>query len=146
MKEQMLDIVLYASPSTSLCVFVAWMHCVYSNSMAYIPVYFVAGIIALLMTNYIQYGADEDFNFGFTPVTIQETFKVLMFGGPGTRYIKPIKVTTQSDLPKTSRGSHDELDRDDGEDMMHQSVFSGGGGISMDGDREFVPDDIYLFH
>lgn len=135
MKEQMLDIVLYVNPSTSLCVFLAWMHSVYTNSMAYVPVYLVAGIIAILVNFYFKYGIDEEFNFGFTPITMAEVFKVLLFGGPNTRYIKPIKVTRHCDLAKTARSSSkDELDGDD--DLMTQSlsVFSGGG-FEMDGDH-----------
>mmetsp|Transcript_26725 Transcript_26725/g.57465 ORF Transcript_26725/g.57465 Transcript_26725/m.57465 type:complete len:1125 (-) Transcript_26725:1193-4567(-) len=137
MKAQMMDIALYVNPSTSLCVFIAWMHCVYSNSMAYVPVYFVAGIIALLLANYIKYGVDEEFNFGFTPITIKETIQVLLFGGPNTKYIKPLEVTRQCDLAKTARNSQDELD----DDIMHQSqsVFSTGGGFQMDGDHMEFP-------
>ena len=107
----------------------------YTNSMAYVPVYLVAGIIAILVNFYFKYGIDEEFNFGFTPITMAEVFKVLLFGGPNTRYIKPIKVTRHCDLAKTARSSSkDELDGDD--DLMTQSlsVFSGGG-FEMDGDH-----------
>jgi len=138
MKEQMLDIVLYMNPSTSLCVFIAWMHCVYSNSMAYIPVYLVASIIALLLRNYFKYGVDEEFNFGFTPITLSEIFRVLLFGGPNTKYIKPIKVTSKNDSAKTTINSHDELDGNE-EDIMHQSVFDSGVEFHMDRDHMEFP-------
>ena len=88
MKEQMMDIVLYVEPSTSLIVFMAWMHCVYTNSPAYLPVYFVVSIVGILLNNYFKYGVDEEFNCSFTPITISELFKVLLFGGPNTRYIQ----------------------------------------------------------
>ncbi|KAL7551869.1 hypothetical protein ACHAWF_015087 [Thalassiosira exigua] len=135
MKEEMMDIVLYINPSVSLCIFVAWMHCVYSNSMAYVPVYFVAGIIALLMRNYFKYGVDQDFHFGFSPITVTEMLKVLLWGGEGTKYIKPIKVARQNDSKSLSG-----LDEPDGEneDLMTQSVFSGVG-FRMDGDHMEFP-------
>ena len=138
MKEQMLDIVLYVNPSTSLCIFIAWMHCVYSNSMAYIPVYLVASLIALLLRNYFKYGVDEEFNFGFTPITLSEIFHVLLFGGPNTKYIKPIKVTSKNDLAKATSNSHDELDGNE-EDIMHQSVFDSGVEFHRDRDHMEFP-------
>lgn len=139
MKEQMMDIVMYVNPTLSLCIFVAWMHCVWMDSMAYCPVYFVAGILALLINNYIQYGIDEDFNFGFSQITMSELLKVLIWGGPGTKYIKPIKVTRHSDLAKTARvDSSDALD-EDGEDALAQNVFSGSGCFKMDGDHMEFP-------
>lgn len=83
------------------------------------------------MRNYYKYGVDEEFNFGFSPITVTEMLKVLIWGGPGTRYIKPIKVTQKSETSKSARAasSNDELD---GEELMHQSVFDGAG-FRMDG-------------
>lgn len=139
MKEQMMDIALYVHPLTSFCVFLAWMHCVSSNSMAYVPVYFVIGIIALLLRNYFKYGVDEEFNFGFHPITLAEMFKVLLYGGLGTKIIKPIHVTRKTE--KTMKAtSNDELEGAEDEDLMHQSVFDGGGGgFRMDGDHMEFP-------
>jgi len=141
MKEFMMDIVIYMNPSISLSVFFAWMHCVYMNSMAYVPVYLVAGIIAVLFRNYVKYGMDEEFNFGFTPITISEMIKVLLYGGPNTNYIKPIKVTRRVDAMKTTRNSRDELD-ENAEDVIHQSIFDDGVGsreFPMDGDHMEFP-------
>lgn len=138
MKEQTMDIVRYVNPSTSLCIFVAWMHCVYSNSMSYVPVYFVAGIIASLLTNYVKYGVDEEFNFGFTPITIKETAQVLLFGGPKTRYIKPLSVR-RFDPARTARGSQDEPDDEDSWQKSQRDVFYKGGGFRMDGDHMEFP-------
>jgi hypothetical protein len=140
MKEQMMDIVIYANPLLSLCIFIAWMHCVYTNSMAYVPAYFVAGILSLLMRNYFTYGVNDQFNFGFKPITVTEMFKVLLYGGKGTKFIKPIKVVRKSDVTRTIRSasSADELDSTD-EDELHQSVFEGGGGFQMDGDHMEFP-------
>ena len=101
--------------------------------MAYVPVYIVAGVLALLLRNYIKYGIDEDFHFGFSPITLKEVFKVLLFGGPGTNIIKPIKVGTRA--TKTTRGYNE----DDESDMnLHESVFKGEG-FKMDGDHMEFP-------
>lgn len=132
----MKDVIFYVNPLLSLCIFIAWMHCVYQNSMAYVPVYIVAGILALLVRNYYKYGIDKDFHFGFTPITMKEIFQVLLYGGPGTKFIKPINVGRQSDEAKAARASFDEID---GDDMnLHESVFKGGG-FKMDGDHMEFP-------
>jgi hypothetical protein len=134
MKEQMTDIVLYVDPSTSLCVFIAWMHCVYTNSTAYVPVYFAAGITALLLRNYFQYGTNDEFNHGFTPITIIEIFNVLLYGGPNTKYIKPIKV---------NRGANSTVGNTVGEEkdraIIHTAFQRGVGLWQMDGDHVEFP-------
>ena len=92
-KELILDTVQYAHPLMSLCVFFAWMHVVYSNSLAYVPVYFVAGIIAFLLRNYMKYGVGQESqypHFGFLHIKLSELVYVLLFGGPGTSYMKPL--------------------------------------------------------
>jgi len=137
-KGTILDIVLYMNPSTSLCIFIAWMHCVYSNSMTYVPVYVVAGILALLIRNYYKYGVNEEFNFGFAPITISEMIRVLLYGGPNTKYIKPIKVTRKNVLPKSTNGSHDELDGND-DDMVEHSLIDSASGFDLGGDHMEFP-------
>lgn len=121
--EQMHDIVKYANPSLSLCVFFAWMHCVFVNSMAYVPVYFVAGIVLLLLRNYYKYGG-EKFNAGFAPITLFELVNVMLYGGPGTKHIKPIAVSSQSELTF--------------DDAWTASDF-GVGGYKLDGDHMEFP-------
>lgn len=75
------------------------MHCVYSNSMAYVLAYLLAGTFLLLIKNYFKY-ASSGYNLGFLPVTLSELFQVLLYGGPGTRFIKPIQVSSHYDLAK----------------------------------------------
>lgn len=96
----------------------------------------MAGLISLLLTNYRNYGIDKDFNFGFSQITISELVKVLLRGGPGTKYIKPLQVTRKSGAAKTSQ-SQDELDGTE-DDMLAQTVFSGEG-FRMDGDHMEFP-------
>ena len=142
MKELILDIVNYAHPLMSLCVFFAWMRVVFSNSMFCVPVYFVIGIIIVLLKNYIKYGAGEDSgfpHFGFTPIKVSELVKVLLFGGPGTCYIKPL-IASPTSLPVAGskfKSSFDELDGN--ENSMLQLSATGVGIIRMDGDHMEFP-------
>lgn len=105
----------------------------YSNSMAFVPVYIVAGVISLLLSNYEHFGKDEDFNGGFTPITISELFLSLVFGRDNTRYIKPIHVERKGNQAQSSRGEEQEC-------LMQQSVqVLSGGGVRMDGDHLEFP-------
>ena len=133
MKEQMKDVILYVHPLLSFSIFVAWMHCVYTNSIAYVPCYFMLGIISLLLRNYKKYGMGANYHFGFTPVTLKEVFQVLLRGGPGTKIIKPINVDRQTDLAKKASAGGHEADMD-----LHESIFQGGG-TQMDGDHMEFP-------
>ena len=133
MKEQMKDVILYVHPLLSFSIFVAWMHCVYTNSIAYVPCYFMLGIISLLLRNYKKYGMGANYHFGFTPVTLKEVFQVLLRGGPGTKIIKPINVDRQTDLAKKASAGGHEADMD-----LHESIFQSGG-TQMDGDHMEFP-------
>ncbi len=126
MIEKVLEIMKYVDPCTSLCVFFAWMHCVYRNSFDYVLVYFVAGILVLLMRNYVKYGVDEQFNAGFTPITLSELVQVVLWGGQGTKYIKPITVSSQCDITFSDAGT------------ANESFFTVGG-YKMDGDHMEFP-------
>jgi hypothetical protein len=140
MKALILDIVHYAHPLMSLCVFFSWMHVVYSNSLARVPVYFVVGINAFLLRNYVKYGvgkASEYPHYGFTPIKLSELVNVLLFGGAGTRYLKPITVTPSTLAAAKSKPSFDELDGD--EQYMLQQAANGVGVIRMDGDHLEFP-------
>lgn len=128
-------IVLYANPSTSLMVFLAWMHCVYSNSLHYVPVYFVAGIISILLDNYQTFAMNRNRNAGFTPITISEMTKALFLGGPNSHFIQPISIMPQAEIEKSLRSkSDDELDQEE----LTDKVLSGAG-IRLDGDHVEFP-------
>jgi len=130
-----MEIVLWVNPSNSFLVFLAWMHCVYSNSFHYVPVYLIAGIITILLENYKTFAMNRNRNVGFIPITMSEIMQVLLFGGPGTKYITPISVTPQVKIAKSLRGrSDDELDQDE----LTDTILSGGC-IRLDGDHVEFP-------
>ena len=134
----MKDIVMWKVPCLSFCIFIAWMHCVYHNSFKFVPVYSTLAIISLLVKNYFEYGVNDEFNFGFSPITLSETVRVLLYGGPGTKYIKPIKVERKADSRPATKGStsEDELDND-----VLEDVFSNTGcnRFRMDSDHLEFP-------
>ena len=134
----MKDIVMWKMPCLSFCVFLAWMHCVYQNSFKFVPVYSTIAIISLLIRNYFEFGINDGFNFGFSPITLSETVRVLLYGGPGTKYIKPLKVERKADSRPSIRGSTsgDELDND----AVLEDVFSNASNnFRMDSDHLEFP-------
>mmetsp|Transcript_9560 Transcript_9560/g.15843 ORF Transcript_9560/g.15843 Transcript_9560/m.15843 type:complete len:532 (+) Transcript_9560:89-1684(+) len=135
MKEQMKSIVLWVHPTTSFPIFLAWMHCVYSNSFHYVPVYFLLAIIVILVENYLTFAMNRNVNAGFTPITIVEMMRALILGGPNSSYIQPITVMPQAEIVKSIRGkSDDELDQA----ALTDQVLDGAG-IRMDGDHLEFP-------
>jgi hypothetical protein len=50
----------------------------------------------ILYNNYILFGKSEAYNCGFTPLTISELLKCLLFGGNGTNFMRPIHVASQN--------------------------------------------------
>eukprot|EP00804_Cyclotella_cryptica_P011642 CCRYP_017541-RA/>CCRYP_017541-RA protein AED:0.05 eAED:0.05 QI:693/1/1/1/1/0.87/8/165/965 len=102
-KEQTKDIILWVHPFTSGCIFSAWMHCVYTNSLAYVPVYLLIWMNVVLYNNYIFFGKSEQYNCGFTPLTVSELLKSFLFGGPGTNYMRPIHVVSQNAANKSMK-------------------------------------------
>ncbi len=133
MKEQMKSIVLWVHPTTSFPVFLAWMHCVYSNSLHYVPVYFVLGIIVVLVENYHTFAMNRNINAGFTPISIPEMMRALVLGGSSC--FQPISITPQAEIAKSLKNkSDDELD----EAVLTDQVLDGAG-IRLDGDHLEFP-------
>ncbi len=131
----MISIALWVHPTTSFPVFLAWMHCVYSNSFHYVPVYIVLGIIAILFENYHTFAMNRNMNAGFTPITISEIVCALILGGPNSKYIQPMSITPQAEIVKSLRsGSEDELDQAALTDQVLE-----GAGIRVDGDHLEFP-------
>jgi hypothetical protein len=88
------------------------MHCVYTNCLAYVPVYFLAALNAILYSNYVLFGKSDAYNYGFSKPTISELFRCMIFGGQNTNHIKPIHVESQNTATKkrSADRSDSELD------------------------------------
>jgi hypothetical protein len=104
-KEFMKDVVLWVHPFLSASIFVAWMHCVYTNSLAYVPVYLLLGLNTLLYSNYCAFVIDDGLHAGFAPVTFLELFKCLFFGGDKTNYLRAIDVASHDMIQKSSNSA-----------------------------------------
>ena len=126
----MKSIVLWVHPTISFPIFLAWMHCVYCNSLHYVPVYFVVAIIVILVENYYTFAMNAKMNAGFTPITVSEMMRALFLGGPKSSYIRPVSVSAKSLRGK----SYDEID----EAMLTDQVLDGNG-IQVDGDHVEFP-------
>lgn len=134
MKEQTMDIIFWVHPLLSFSIFLAWMHCVYMNSIKYVPVYVLALLNALLVNNYVYFGKSEEYNAGFSPVTASELFMAVLFGGAGTKRIRPIQVVPKSEVAHSMR---DQLDTDN--PLRQSAEIMKGTGIILDGDHLEFP-------
>jgi hypothetical protein len=108
MEEFMKDVMLWVHPVLSSSIFVAWMHCIYTNSLAYVPVYLLLGLNALLFSNYLAFVTNDEFHAGFAPVTFSELLKCLLFGGDNTKYLGAIDVASHDMIQKSSARHDDE--------------------------------------
>lgn len=156
MKAIVLDIVHYAHPINSLCVFFVWTHIVYLGSVAYVPVYLVAGIITFLMRNYVKYGEGGDSelpdffssyikngvtgdpHFGFSPVKLSELLSVLLYGGSGTSHMKPIKVVALR--PGHFQMDHMEFPFSEGDRYPKSYEEATGDDDALDDDEDVDPE------
>ena len=77
-KGNIRDVVRWRNPALSAFVFLAWMHCIYANSFALVPAYFVTFVMLLMMRNYARYGIDGPSQRGVVPPTWEELFTVLI--------------------------------------------------------------------
>ena len=78
-KVLILDAMLYEEPWISLYLFISAIYCVFYNTVAMVPALTMGYIIILYVENYRRYVENNDFHFGYQPVTICEVFKAVMF-------------------------------------------------------------------
>jgi len=84
----------WVNPALSAFVFFAWMHCVYLNSFALVPAYFLSFLLLLMIRNYARYGIDGPASRHFLQPTWEEMFLALVKPS-GTQNIEPIEMTTR---------------------------------------------------
>ena len=78
-KVLLFDAMLYEEPWISLYLFVSAIYCVFYNTVAMVPALTVGYIIILYVENYRRYVENNDFHFGYKPLTIFEVFKAVAF-------------------------------------------------------------------
>jgi C2 domain len=79
--ELVTSIVKWENPTTSLLLFVAWMHSVYANSVSLVPMYFSLFSFLIMVKNYAFFGSDGPVQKGFVPPSFEEMFVSLIKGG-----------------------------------------------------------------
>mmetsp|Transcript_25742 Transcript_25742/g.36318 ORF Transcript_25742/g.36318 Transcript_25742/m.36318 type:complete len:1132 (-) Transcript_25742:170-3565(-) len=80
LKGQVKDTVSWKNPAISLFVFLAWMHCVYINSVVPVPGHLLTFLLIHLMKNYARFGMDGPSQLGYVPPTWEEMFAALLKG------------------------------------------------------------------
>ena len=104
------DTALYKRPFISLYLFIAWMHCVYLETVRYIPPYLMGFWILHLIRNYIFYCSCFTGHSGFKPLTIHEIINSLVFGcgesgGKCGKSMKPLNLLPDTEKVASSSSS-----------------------------------------
>lgn len=76
-KREIYNLKHWVYPFISGFVFIAWMHCVYTNSVSYVPGHFITFLLLHMYKNYAYYSMDSPLNNGFMPPTIEELFAAI---------------------------------------------------------------------
>jgi hypothetical protein len=92
-KVTILDCILYENPIMSLYLFLASMHCVWLNSVRYVPPYFIGWLIYMMFESYMAYVVSPVGNLGYKPLTITEIAKGAIRDGRDKKFnFQPITV------------------------------------------------------
>ena len=88
---------MYEKPMMSLYLFAAWMHCVISCSMRFVPAYFVGFLIFLYLDSYHEHVRSHARHHGYSPVTLQEILMALLAdSSSGSRHLTPLRVAKRA--------------------------------------------------
>lgn len=92
-KVTILDSILYENPIMSLYLFCASMHCVWLNSVRYVPPYFIGWLIYMMFESYMTYNVSPVGNLGYKPLSIMEIAKGAIRDGRDKKFnFQPITV------------------------------------------------------
>jgi hypothetical protein len=117
-----LDAVLYEHPFVSVYLLLASLHCIKRNSVGLVPAYFFGYILILYGQSYHHYVASETFNFGYTPLTIQEVAKALITGGKNAQF-EPVTVVKRTKRRTATGKSDEQEDEDDTLEPLNHREF-----------------------
>lgn len=83
----------WENPVISAFVFTAWMHCVYANSVSYIPGHILTFLLLHLWKNYAYYALDSPVQNGFLAPSWEEMMAALLWGKDEQHsYIDPLQM------------------------------------------------------
>uniref|UniRef100_A0A7S3PCB1 C2 domain-containing protein n=1 Tax=Amphora coffeiformis TaxID=265554 RepID=A0A7S3PCB1_9STRA len=150
-RQEIFDIREWRTPSVSAYVFMAWMHCIYSNSFSLVPAYTVFYFVLLLMRTYAIYGMDGPSQRGFLPPSWEELLGTLVRGGKSNQdgAIQPLNMVMRSRPPREpGRFSYLPLEESvDYKVSTHVPWFKwllGGLGFLPEGEDEVELDEYHL--
>lgn len=105
-RQEIFDIREWKTPSVSAYVFMAWMHCIYSNSFSLVPAYTVFYFVLFLMRTYAIYGMDGPSQRGFLPPSWEELVGTLVRGGKSNENgaIQPLSMVMRSRILREKEG------------------------------------------
>jgi hypothetical protein len=96
-KREFRDTMQWQNPAISGFVFAAWMHSVYTASVAYLPGHLLTFLLLHLWKNYAVYAMDSPVQNGFQAATWEEMFLALTRGTNGRSYIEPLEMTMKDE-------------------------------------------------
>jgi hypothetical protein len=120
-REGLRDTRQWRNPALSGFLFFSWMHCIYADSFALVPAYFMSFCLLLLLRNYARYVINGSANLGFLPATIEEMWMALFEPNqePGQLFgqIEPL------DLGRSKAGRRSSLLNSSVEGSEHSYAF-----------------------
>lgn len=97
-KREFRNICLWENKIISGFVFVAWMHCVYTASVTYIPGHLLTLLLLYLWKNYANYAMESPVQNGFLQPSWEELFLSLLLGNEGQSYIQPLEMEMKDEM------------------------------------------------
>ena len=89
-KNEFRNLTQWRVPIISAFLFGAWMHCVYTASVTYIPGHFITFVLLYLWKNYAYYRLAGSVQNGFIAPSWEELFLAVVFGRPNS--IAPLEM------------------------------------------------------
>lgn len=98
-KNEFRNLTQWRVPIISAFLFGAWMHCVYTESVTYIPGHFITFVLLYLWKNYAYYRLTHSIQNGFIAPSWEELFFSLVFGRPNS--ISPLEMEVKESCCKS---------------------------------------------
>lgn len=98
-KKELRNLRQWRVPVISAFLFGAWMHCVHTASVKYVPGHFITLLLLYLWKNYAFYRVQRAPQNGFIGPSWEEMFFALLFGRPNS--IKPLQMQVSETYEKT---------------------------------------------
>mmetsp|Transcript_1048 Transcript_1048/g.2220 ORF Transcript_1048/g.2220 Transcript_1048/m.2220 type:complete len:995 (+) Transcript_1048:328-3312(+) len=112
-KNEFRNLTQWRVPMISAFLFGAWMHCVYTESVTYIPGHFITFVLLYLWKNYAYYRLTDSIQNGFIAPSWEELFLALVFGRPNS--IAPLEMEVKESCGKSVMDDIVDANKESGE-------------------------------